>query len=102
MAQAEYEAQGTESIGGTAGRVVLLPTIVINNKQYRGRLDTVSVTKALCAGFDETTEPEVSHCMKEISVVVCYHLRCTALDLQWFLVHGSTHVQSVLSFSVCC
>lgn len=75
VAQAEYEAQGTESIGGTAGRVVLLPTIVINNKQYRGRLDTVSVTKALCAGFDETTEPEVSHCTKEISVVVCYHLR---------------------------
>ena len=61
MAQAEYDAQGTESIGGTAGRVVLLPTVVINNKQYRGRLDTISITKALCAGFDETTEPEVLH-----------------------------------------
>jgi len=61
LAQAEYEAQGTESIGEAAGRVVLLPTVIINNKQYRGRLDTVSITKALCAGFDETTEPEVMH-----------------------------------------
>ncbi len=57
--QAEYNAQGTESIGGAAGRVVLLPTVIINNKQYRGRLDSMSITKALCAGFDETTEPEV-------------------------------------------
>ena len=61
LAQAEYEAQGTESIGEAAGRVVLLPTVIINNKQYRGRLDTVSLTQALCAGFDETTEPEVMH-----------------------------------------
>ena len=58
-AYAEYDAQGTESIGEAAGRVVLLPTVIINNKQYRGRLDAVSITKALCAGFDETTEPEV-------------------------------------------
>ncbi|DBB12286.1 TPA: hypothetical protein ACH3X3_006385 [Trebouxia sp. C0006] len=59
LLQAEYNAQGTESIGGAAGRVVLLPTVIINNKQYRGRLDSMSITKALCAGFDETTEPEV-------------------------------------------
>ncbi|KAA6422834.1 MAG: vacuolar-sorting receptor 1-like isoform 1, partial [Trebouxia sp. A1-2] len=59
LLQAEYDAQGTESIGEAAGRVVLLPTVIINNKQYRGRLDSVSITKALCAGFDETTEPEV-------------------------------------------
>ncbi|DBA89887.1 TPA: hypothetical protein ACH3X2_004741 [Trebouxia sp. C0005] len=59
LEQAEYDAQGTESIGEAAGRVVLLPTVIINNKQYRGRLDSVSITKALCAGFDETTEPEV-------------------------------------------
>lgn len=59
MLQAESEAQGTESIGSSAGRVVLLPTVVINNRQYRGRLDAVAITKALCSGFDETTEPEV-------------------------------------------
>lgn len=59
MLQAEFEQQGTESIGGAAGRVVLLPTVVINNKQYRGHLDAVSITKALCSAFDETTEPEV-------------------------------------------
>lgn len=59
LLKAESEAQGTESIGSSAGRVVLLPTVVINNRQYRGRLDAVAITKALCSGFDETTEPEV-------------------------------------------
>ena len=38
---------------------MLLPTVVINNRQYRGHLDAVSITKALCSAFDETTEPEV-------------------------------------------
>lgn len=59
LLQAEFKQQGTESIGGAAGRVVLLPTVVINNRQYRGHLDAVSITKALCSAFDETTEPEV-------------------------------------------
>ena len=89
MAQAEYDAQGTESIGEAAGRVVLLPTVIINNKQYRGRLDSVSITKALCAGFDETTEPEVKHqkvfhCKIAIgAVLVCSQavLICTAAAL---------------------
>lgn len=57
--QAEFDAQGTESAGSSAGRIVLLPTVVINDKQYRGRLDALSITKALCAGFEESTEPEV-------------------------------------------
>lgn len=60
MLQAEFHAQGTDSTGTPAGRVVLLPTVVINNKQYRGRLDALSITKALCAGFEESTEPEVT------------------------------------------
>ncbi|KAL3145489.1 hypothetical protein ABBQ32_003313 [Trebouxia sp. C0010 RCD-2024] len=59
LLKAELEQQGTESIGGAAGRVVLLPTVVINSRQYRGHLDAVSITKALCSAFIETTEPEV-------------------------------------------
>lgn len=57
--QTEFEAQGTENSGSSASRIVLLPTVVINDKQYRGRLDALSITKALCAGFKESTEPEV-------------------------------------------
>ena len=53
------DAQGTQSAGMPAGRIVLLPTVVINDKQFRGRLDALSITKALCAGFEESTEPEV-------------------------------------------
>jgi hypothetical protein len=39
------------------GAVVLLPTVVINLDQYRGRLDGTDVLRAVCAGFSETTEP---------------------------------------------
>lgn len=39
--------------------MVLLPTIVVNGKEYRGRLDSGSILKALCAGFQEGSEPPV-------------------------------------------
>eukprot|EP00898_Chlorokybus_atmophyticus_P003912 jgi/Chlat1/4521/Chrsp29S04587 len=44
---------------GKDGRsdVTILPTIVINQHQYRGQLDKLPVQKAICAGFSETTEP---------------------------------------------
>lgn len=42
-----------------ASRIIMLPTVIVNDKQYRGRLDAPSITRALCAGFDESTEPEV-------------------------------------------
>ncbi|XP_076893868.1 vacuolar-sorting receptor 1-like [Bidens hawaiensis] len=52
--KAEQEAQ----IGdGTCGDVTMQPTLVINNRQYRGRLDNKAVLKAICSGFKETTEP---------------------------------------------
>jgi hypothetical protein len=41
------------------GDVTILPTIVINNRQYRGNLEKQSVLKAICSGFKETTEPAV-------------------------------------------
>ncbi|GER36911.1 vacuolar-sorting receptor [Striga asiatica] len=52
----EQEAQ----IGkGTRGDVTILPTLVVNNHQYRGKLEKGAVLKAICAGFEETTEPAV-------------------------------------------
>ncbi|KAK1428077.1 hypothetical protein QVD17_16905 [Tagetes erecta] len=52
--KAEQDAQ----IGsGTRGDVTIQPTLIINNRQYRGRLDKKAVLKAICSGFKETTEP---------------------------------------------
>ncbi|KAK1284564.1 Vacuolar-sorting receptor 1 [Acorus calamus] len=54
--KAEQDAQiGKDS----RGDVTILPTLVINNRQYRGKLDKGAVLKAICAGFEETTEPAV-------------------------------------------
>ncbi|KAL8237301.1 hypothetical protein R6Q59_018382 [Mikania micrantha] len=54
--KAEQEAQ----IGkGSRGDVTILPTLVINNRQYRGKLAKAAVLKAICSGFEETTEPAV-------------------------------------------
>lgn len=39
------------------GRVILLPTVVINYDQYRGSLTPGGVLRALCSGFLEGTEP---------------------------------------------
>eukprot|EP00899_Mesostigma_viride_P010739 jgi/Mesvir1/19667/Mv09943-RA.1 len=44
---------------GKRGDVSILPTVVINLAQYRGKLEKLSVLKAICSGFDETTEPSV-------------------------------------------
>ncbi|PKI70952.1 hypothetical protein CRG98_008685 [Punica granatum] len=44
---------------GSRGDVTILPTLVINNVQYRGKLERTAVLKAICAGFKETTEPAV-------------------------------------------
>ncbi|KAF6143041.1 hypothetical protein GIB67_041109 [Kingdonia uniflora] len=53
-----------EQIGkGSRGDVTILPTLVINNRQYRGKLDKGAVLKAICSGFQETTEPSV--CLTE-------------------------------------
>ncbi|XP_047319892.1 vacuolar-sorting receptor 1-like [Impatiens glandulifera] len=58
--KAEQEAQ----IGkGTRGDVTILPTLIINNRQYRGKLDKSTVLKAICSGFQETTEPAI--CLSE-------------------------------------
>ncbi|RZC54682.1 hypothetical protein C5167_013543 [Papaver somniferum] len=52
----EQEAQVGK---GTRGDVTILPTLVVNSRQYRGKLDKGAVLKAICSGFEETTEPAV-------------------------------------------
>ncbi|XP_042462894.1 vacuolar-sorting receptor 6-like [Zingiber officinale] len=44
---------------GNRGDVTILPTLMINNVQYRGKLERTAVLKAICAGFKESTEPVV-------------------------------------------
>ncbi|XP_047956553.1 vacuolar-sorting receptor 6-like [Salvia hispanica] len=44
---------------GSRGDVTILPTMVMNNVQYRGKLERNAVLKAICAGFKETTEPPI-------------------------------------------
>jgi hypothetical protein len=58
--QGEQEAQVGK---GDRGDVTILPTLVINQRQYRGKLDKAAVTKAICSGFKETTDPPV--CLSE-------------------------------------
>ncbi|XP_052881367.1 vacuolar-sorting receptor 3-like isoform X2 [Gossypium arboreum] len=52
----EQEAQVGK---GSRGDVTILPTLVVNDRQYRGKLAKGAVLKAICAGFEETTEPAV-------------------------------------------
>ncbi|CAH1418634.1 unnamed protein product [Lactuca virosa] len=54
--KAEQQAQIEK---GIRGDVMILPTLVINNREYRGKLDKKAVLKAICSGFKETTEPPI-------------------------------------------
>ncbi|KAE8679999.1 Vacuolar-sorting receptor 1 [Hibiscus syriacus] len=51
------EEQDAQVGKGSRGDVTMLPTLVVNNHQYRGKLAKGAVLKAICAGFEETTEP---------------------------------------------
>lgn len=53
------EEQNAQVGKGSRGDVTILPTLVVNNRQYRGKLAKGAVLKAICAGFEETTEPSV-------------------------------------------
>ncbi|KAL8540451.1 hypothetical protein ACS0TY_001887 [Phlomoides rotata] len=53
------EEQDAQVGKGSRGDVTILPTLVVNNRQYRGKLERGAVLKALCSGFEETTEPSV-------------------------------------------
>ncbi|EFN56501.1 hypothetical protein CHLNCDRAFT_144100 [Chlorella variabilis] len=56
--EAQVAAQADEARSGR-GRVILLPTVVINADQYRGSLAAPAVLRALCAGFSEGSEPPI-------------------------------------------
>ncbi|KAJ0077547.1 hypothetical protein Patl1_35378 [Pistacia atlantica] len=53
------EEQDAQVGKGSRGDVTILPTLVVNNRQYRGKLEKGAVLRAICAGFEETTEPAV-------------------------------------------
>ena len=78
--------QGNDQWGN--GKILLLPTVIVNKHQYRGRLDVPSILRALCAGFSESTEPEVAYLlplqhMKQFcgiamrSLLICSSQLCT-------------------------
>ncbi|KAE8819790.1 vacuolar-sorting receptor 7-like [Hordeum vulgare] len=75
-ADADNDVLRTEQVvqvgQGNRGDVTILPTLVINNVQYRGKLESTAVLKAICAGFKETTEPRV--CMtQDMETDECLH-----------------------------
>jgi len=51
--------QNAQVGSGTRGDVTILPTLIINQHQYRGKLDKGAVLKAICSGYQETTDPPV-------------------------------------------
>ncbi|KAI4342038.1 hypothetical protein MLD38_026700 [Melastoma candidum] len=51
------EEQDAQIGKGSRGDVTILPTLVVNNRQYRGKLEKGAVVKAICAGFQETSQP---------------------------------------------
>ncbi|CAH1412760.1 unnamed protein product [Lactuca virosa] len=53
------EEQDAQIGKGSRGDVTILPTLVVNNRHYRGKLEKGVVLKAICSGFEETTEPAV-------------------------------------------
>ena len=73
--QADYVLQGNDQWGN--GKILLLPTVIVNKHQYRGRLDVPSILRALCAGFSETTEPEVSKSAAQRLFLDALHSRDT-------------------------
>lgn len=55
--EAQVRAQADVDSTGR-GRIIMLPTVVINFDQYRGSLTAAGVLRALCSGFQEGTEPQ--------------------------------------------
>ena len=45
--------------GSERGDVTILPTVIINDRQYRGKLERSAVLKTICAGFKLGQEPEL-------------------------------------------
>ena len=73
--------QGNDQWGN--GKILLLPTVIVNKHQYRGRLDVPSILRALCAGFSESTEPQVGHPPAAAALAaLLWHCHLHPTDLQ--------------------
>lgn len=57
-----FHRVGTQVGSDSVGEVYILPTIRINNAQYRGKLAYYEVMRALCTGFSKDEEPQA--CLK--------------------------------------
>ena len=80
--------QGNDQWGN--GKILLLPTVIVNKHQYRGRLDVPSILRALCAGFSESTEPQVGRPPAAAALrAVLWHRHAQPPDLQPPDVHES-------------
>jgi hypothetical protein len=55
LLEAEQEAQVDD---GERGDVTILPTVVINERQYRGKLERSAVLRTICSGFKEGQAPD--------------------------------------------
>jgi len=67
----EGELQAQNDVDNTGrGKVIMLPTVVINNDQFRGRLAASAVLRALCSGFSEGTEPSV--CLAKVQLCIVF------------------------------
>ncbi|KAF7056867.1 hypothetical protein CFC21_064239 [Triticum aestivum] len=51
--------QDTQIGKGSHSDITMLPTLVINNRQYRGKLEKGAVLRALCTSFQENNKPSV-------------------------------------------
>ena len=59
LLEAEQRAQVDTSADRERGDIVLLPTVVINERQFRGKLERSAVLDAICAGFERGAEPDL-------------------------------------------
>ncbi|KAL8124021.1 hypothetical protein AgCh_011867 [Apium graveolens] len=58
---------------GSRGNITILPTLVIHDVQYRGKVESIAILKTICAGFQETADPpiclsvalETNECLKK-------------------------------------
>ncbi|XP_048528335.1 vacuolar-sorting receptor 1-like isoform X1 [Triticum urartu] len=63
--------QDTQIGKGSHSDITMLPTLVINNRQYRGKLEKGAVLRALCASFQENNKPSVCSNEEDIQTNQC-------------------------------
>ena len=90
------------------GAIVLMPTVVINLDQYRGRLTGADALRAICAGYRETTEPavclargmETNEC-EAPGNAGCWHYADSASGKNFSACRDTFRCRPPLGFNVC-